>query len=391
MFRRNLFIGFVFLSLGALLTLSCAELPPASPEPIGPKPPSVRSVTVLQEIGGRVGWSHAGDKIAFDRLGADGYFDVYTINPDGSSLQCLTCNKGDQLPQAHNGNPAWHPSGEYIVFQSEDPKLQGFPEAPRLEKYVASPGVGINNNIWLMTADGSKFWQLTQVPDHYGALHPHFSPDGKKLLWSEIISPRMDRMGHWAIKLADFAIKDNKPQILNIETLQPLNLQLYEMHGFSPDGQKILFSGVENGKYYYDFEIYVMDLASKHVTRLTADDEWDEHAHFSPDGHYIVWTSSEGIPQTKVSSLTEMIEKPPKLEYWIMKSDGSSKKRISGFNQPGEPDYIPVEGGIGLGDFDWAPDGKTIVAKMRRGRGQEVTVLIEFDLDDYLSRIQTEP
>lgn len=33
-----------------------------------------------------------------------------------------------------------------------------------------------------------------------------------------------------------------------------------------------------------------------------------------------------------------------------------------------------------MGDFDAGPDGKTIVAKMRRGRKQMVTVLIEFNL-----------
>ena len=43
------------------------------------------------------------------------------------------------------------------------------------------------------------------------------------------------------------------------------------------------------------------------------------------------------------------------------------------------------------GHFDWAPDGKRIVAKMRRGRGQEVTVLIEFNLDGYLSYIESQP
>jgi Tol biopolymer transport system component len=156
------------------------------------------------------------------------------------------------------------------------------------------------------------------------------------------------------------------------------------MHGFSPDGQTILFSGVEEGQYYYDMEIYVMDLATQRVTRLTENDEWDEHAHFSPDGRYIVWMSSEGISQPKGDSLTEIVSNPPRVEYWIMKSDGSDKRRISGFNHPDEPDYIPVPGGVGLGDLAWGPDGKTIVAKMRRGRGQEVTVLVEFNLEDYL-------
>ena len=44
---------------------------------------------------------------------------------DGSGVECLTCNK--YILQLHNGNPEWHPSGEYIVFQAQDPDLEGLP------------------------------------------------------------------------------------------------------------------------------------------------------------------------------------------------------------------------------------------------------------------------
>jgi hypothetical protein len=241
--------------------------------------------------------------------------------------------------------------------------------------------MGINNNLWLMTADGSRFWQITHVKDRYGALHPHFSPDGFNLLWSEIISPRMDTIGHWAIKLADFTIENGEVHLSHVQTLRPGNLQLYEVHGFSPDGTKILFSGVKSGGYYYDMEIYIMDVKTGEYQQLTDNDEWDEHAHFTLDGKYIVWVSSEGINQNKGDSLDDIIEYPPKLEYWIMNVDGSNKQRLSGFNHAGAPEYLNIKEGVGLGDFEWGPDGATIVAKMRREHKQEFTVLIEFDLE----------
>ena len=56
-----------------------------------------------------------------------------------------------------------------------------------LSNYIASPGIGVNNDLWITNADGSKFWQLTRVQNRYGTLHPQFSPDGKKMLWSELI------------------------------------------------------------------------------------------------------------------------------------------------------------------------------------------------------------
>ncbi len=347
---------------------------------------AVRAVTILQEEGGRVSWSKSTNLIAFDSTGVDGYTDIYIMAPDGSYLQCLTCDK--PIPQLHNGNPAWHPSGEYLVYQAQDPDLSEFPVPDELNTFVASPGMGINNNLWLMTADGSKFWQITHVKDRYGALHPHFSPDGDKLLWSEIISPRMDRIGHWAIKLADFTIEKGEIHLSHSETLRPGNLQLYEVHGFSPDGTKILFSGVENGGYYYDMEIYIMDVKTGEYEQLTDNDEWDEHAHFTRNGQHIVWVSSEGIPQNKGDSLEDIMVNPPKLEYWIMNVDGSNKKRLSGFNHPDAPEYLNMPEGVGLGDFEWGPDGTIIVAKMRRENKQEFTVLVVFDLDIVLQRAE---
>jgi Tol biopolymer transport system component len=172
---------------------------------------AVADVTVLQESGGRVSWLHNSSVIAFDKKGGDHYFDIYVVDLDGSGLHCLTC---DQLMH-HNGNPEWHPSGEYIVFQAQDPDLQGLPQSLG-GIYAASPGVGIHNNIWVMTQDRSQFWQVTSVNHLHGALHPHFSPDGTRLVWSETVSPHSDRIGHWAIKVADFSCEYGEPRVMNV-------------------------------------------------------------------------------------------------------------------------------------------------------------------------------
>jgi Tol biopolymer transport system component len=251
-----------------------------------PQPASVK-VTLLQENGGRVSWSHAKNLIAFDAKGRDGYADVYTIRPDGSDKRCLTCDK-QEVPQLHDGNPEWHPSGEYIVFQAQDPELK-LP-AGLLTNYLASPGIGINNNVWVTNADG--------------------------------------------------------------------------------------FSGVPQGKYYYDFEIYTLDLATKQLTRLTENDEWDEHAHYSPNGKTIVWASSTGIAQKKADSTEELIQNPPKLDYWIMNVDGSNKRRLTQFNDPNSPEALVMRGITG--DFSWGLDGTTIAAKVQHERTESV-VLIELN------------
>ena len=55
-------------------------------------------------------WS-ALNKIAFKAIN-EGIHDIYTINPDGTGLRCLTEGNGN------NEEPCWSPDGRYIVFSS---------------------------------------------------------------------------------------------------------------------------------------------------------------------------------------------------------------------------------------------------------------------------------
>ncbi len=360
----------------AALALLGAGLVFLASEPVrGQAGSAVKRVVVLEERGGRVSWSHARDLIAFDRPGADGRYDVFTIRPDGSDLWPLT-EGAKGIPRGNNGQPAWHPSGEYLAFQAEDPALDLGPQGGRgagrreaLEKQLTGPGIGIHNNLWIAAADGSRFWPLTRVGRRGGVLHPHFSPDGRKLVWSQLTGERFDRIGHWTIQLAEFSIEGRESRLSNVRTLRPRDLQLYETHGFSPDGRRILFSGIERGKGYFDMEIYAMDVGSGEAKRLTSNDEWDEHAHFTPDGGHIVWASSRGIPQPRQTATL-------RLDYWVMGADGSGQRRLTRLNDPAAPEH---QGRVVAADFDFGPDGTRVVAYLIRGRSEGVTVLIELD------------
>ena len=365
------------LLMAALLTLPI--MPPlclSAPNAEADEGAVLVEVVTLLDRGGRVSWSNRRNLIAVDRIGGDGFYDVFSIRPDGTHLRRLTGVRDIVLPQLHNGQPAWHPSGKYIVFQSLDPELGGLRLIPYdLRWLVTAPGGGLNNNLWLMTSNGRRFWQLTHVKSRRGVLHPHFSHDGTQLLWSEIVKKKTGELGLWAIKIADFSFEAGEPRLSNIRTLRPNRLWFYETHGFSPDGGTILFSSVPVGGNFYDMEIYSLDLYTMALTRLTDNDEWDEHAHFSPDGRWIVWASSEGIPQRKkVSRL--------RLDYWIMSADGSGQRRLIHFNDTQYPEYI--EGGAVAADSDWGPDGESIATYLIRWRADErrpdLTVLLKLDI-----------
>ncbi len=344
----------------------------------------VKRIVTLTGNGGRVDWSPTDDLLVFDSKDADGYFNIYTMRPDGSAVRCLTCGVS-ALPSKHKGNPAFSPSGDYIVFQAERDVQTGgrrfgrrrIPE--RLERKVdffAAPGAGFQNDLWLMDQQGRRFWKLYDSdPRVGGVLHPHFSPRGDKLLWAERVASGGGRMGQWALKIADFSVVGGTPRVSNIRTLRPgSKRRFYESHGFSPDGRQIVFTAdPERGDNENSYDVFVYDLSTGKLKNLTdSPGEWDEHAQFSPDGRKIVWMSSRALPlPTRPADL--------KTDLWIMNPDGSDKQRLTYFNDPNSPEYIPR--GVAAADVSWSPDGSRIVAYVIEDPIQGKGRLVRIDLD----------
>ncbi len=317
----------------------------------------VARITTVVPSGGRLDWSPQ-NRIAFDRLGTNGYFDVYTMNPDGSGERCLTCTIGG-VPPGHRGNPAWHPSGRYIVFQGQlserQARLRGGLE--RLADYMASPGVGWNNTLFVMDSEGRQAWQLFDVRRRVGGvLHPHFSHRGDRLFWTERIAMG-GKYGIWTLKVADFRVLNGVPRVENVRAFQPgRQHRFYESFGFSPDDRKVIFSAnAEPGEDEFGIDIYIYDLATQELRNLTnTPDQWDEHGHFSPDGRKIVWMSTRDLPfNPRVPH--------HKMDYWIMNADGSGQQRLTWFNDPAHAEFLPGRG-VFAADIDWSPDGRSIMA-----------------------------
>ena len=283
-------------------------------------------VSMVKVKGGRVDWSTANGLIAYDRPGPDGiYYDVYVMSLDGTVDRCLTCGKKALVPQRNNGNPAWHPSGNYIVFQSEVADSTATP-------YASNPGRGINNVLWVTDPSGREFYRLTELSASdasSGVLHPHFSPDGTRLAWSEIYEGSVLKSGtisgHWRLVWADFVVgPDGRPRVENVRKVELGDPAFYETHGFSPDGSRLVFSSnlEQPGYLPINNDIFLLDLSSFALTRLT-DQRYNEHAHFFPDGRKIAW-----ITNMDVYSGTDL---------WIMNEDGSGKERLTFFNKGGVP------------------------------------------------------
>jgi len=316
-----------------------------------------KSVRIFKENGGRVDWSHSGNNlIAFDKKKLGGYYDIYVMKPDGSGEKCLTRGKSG-LPGKNRGQPVWHPSGKYIVFQADNEHSRG--------TIKEQPSLGINNDLYLITADGKSNWQLTDNPKGYAALHPKFSHDGSKLLWAERYGKgRGSRWGHWRLKLAEF---DEKNHCLkNITVIQPVARRWYESHGFSPDDKIIYFSGNLKGGWGND--IFAYNLENCNLPRLTNDKNiWDEMAETSPKGDKIAFISSRFFNWNKRLGFLTL-----KTEIFLMNPDGTDVQQVTHLND--RKHFYTI------GDMTWSPDGKKILA-VAYERKQKKAVIIEVEFE----------
>jgi TolB protein len=146
---------------------------------------------------------------------------------------------------------------------------------------------------------------------------------------------------------------------------------------FSPDGNKVILSKAENGA----TNIFLLDLRTRRLTRLTDGNSIDTTPSYSPDGSRIVFNSDRGGAQ----------------QLYVMGADGSGIKRISfGSGKYGTPVWSPrgdkiaftkIDGGsfyIGVMNPDgsgerlltqdflvegptWAPNGRVLMY-FRQGR-----------------------
>lgn len=345
----------VYLLVTTLLANSlagCGNTPEAAP------------VTILSIADGlKPEWSPGGQKIAFHEKGPDGYYDVYTMNPDGSSQDCLTSDK-PELPSRNIGCASWHPSGNYLIFTAEKDQHAGGSE-------LSHPGIGFNCDIWLMTGDGQRFWRLTDLPTRMNlrdrtpisaVLGPHFSHDGTKVSWSERIRPG-GKWGEWALKLADFVpVETGEPRLEKIRTYQPGSQnRYYESDDFTLDDSKLLFCGnIIACQDETEMDIYTLDLSNDQIQRLTTGGVWNETGHFSPDDSRIVWISNNGYSNDAGSNGKFWWEQQ-KADYWIMNADGSGKTQLTYYNKPGTQDYASVGGRRTMAQYaTWSPDGSRL-------------------------------
>src|SRR5262249_39846460 len=170
---------------------------------------------------------------------------IWMVSIDGKNERQITYSNESE------SSPRWSPDGKYLAFTSSR----------------ASAAKG--NQVWLMNRSGGEAIQLTELK---GRLQSYeWSPDSKRLALV-IGDPDPD-----AEPPAPAEGGTSKPKVP-----KPIVIDRYK---YKQDGQGYLLSGRHN-------YIYLFEIETKKLARLTSS-KWDESApSWSPDGSRIAFFSN---------------------------------------------------------------------------------------------------
>jgi dipeptidyl aminopeptidase/acylaminoacyl peptidase len=215
--------------------------------------------------------------------------DVWMVSTDGARDLRMTSSPENET------SPRWSPDGKYLTFLS------------------SRPGKAKGNQVWLLDRAGGEATQLTDVK---GRLQSYeWSPDSRRL----------------ALVIGDPDPEADAAEGAKPKAPKPIVIDRYH---FKQDGAGYLLSGRHN-------YIYLFDIASKKLERLTSEQKYDESSPvWSPDGTRIAFMSNHAAdPDRETGGQVYVAETHA----------GSAEKQLS-----------PPTMNAGRGRVEWSTDGKWI-------------------------------
>jgi len=199
------------------------------------------------------------------------------------------------------------------------------------------------SQIYLINAEGSDLHPITNLPE--GACQPSWAPDGARLVFTSPCSHNTDSYRESSLYLVNADGSD----------LTPLNSAPGGDFdpAWSPDGKYIAFTSLRDGHK----EIYLMEVGTSNVTRLTISGTDDENSQpaWSPFSNQIAFV------RKRVGAL----------QIWTMTNMGQNQEQVVRSGQT-LWDYNPV----------WTPDGQYILFNQRQINTGALPWLMQIRFED---------
>ncbi len=205
----------------------------------------------------------------------DPHFDIFEANPDGTGLKRLTKAEG------YDAEGAYSADGKQIVFCS-------------------NRGGKDNLELYIMDAAGSTVRKLTNAPGCYNG-GPFFSPDGKRVIF------RSDRKKKDHLQLYVINSDGTGEKALTEDS----NWVFWAPYWYR-DGKHIVYTAADHSNPLArpNYDLYWMNVETGKKVRLTHAPGADVLPVFSPDGRYLMWTSTRDGRQPAQLYIAEFV--PPK-------------------------------------------------------------------------------
>ena len=214
---------------------------------------------------------------------------IWTVGVDGAGERQVTSSQDSE------SSPKFSPDGKYLSFTS------------------SRPGKAKGNQVWLLERSGGEAFQLTDVK---GRLQGYeWSPDSKRLALV-VGDPDPDAVDATA---GDSA----KPKVP-----KPIVIDRYK---YKQDVQGYLLSG----RHTY---IYLFDIATRKLDRLTASKADEAGPSWSPDGSRIAFMSNHAADP----------DRDPSSQLFVVDAKAGATERA----------VTPPTSHGGRGRAEWSPDGK---------------------------------
>jgi TolB protein len=194
----------------------------------------------------------------------------------GSNLEILDVESGDRQtiycsPEVFEA-PNWTPDGSALIYNSNG-RLYRFDLATKTPAVIDTGFATRNNNDHVLSFDGKMI-----------AISHHSAEDGNNSI------------------VYTLPIEGGAPKRITAQGPSYL-------HGWSPDGKFLAYTGARNGEY----NIYIISVDGGEETQLTHTEGLDDGPEYAPDGSYIYFNSTRsGI-----------------MQLWRMRPDGSAQEQLT--------------------------------------------------------------